>query len=49
MEGFPWLSDEPSRDELERLTAKQLFALCVGKKGLKPILVEFLMSFKKLR
>jgi hypothetical protein len=49
MNGLPWLSDEPDRKELERLNLGQLLTLASRKKrGLKKVLVDYLMTFKKL-
>jgi hypothetical protein len=39
-----WLSDKPKEYELKRLTIDQLQIIAKRKKGLKKILIEFLMK-----
>jgi hypothetical protein len=50
IDGGPWLSNIPNEKELSRLTVDQLLQLCKGRpgKGLKAVLVAYLMQFKKL-
>ena len=47
-EPTPWLSNIPKESELKRLTIKQLLEVCKHQKGLKNVLIEFLLTKKKL-
>lgn len=47
-EPMPWLSKIPVESELKRLTLKQLLEVCKWQRGLKKVLIEFLMTKKKL-
>jgi hypothetical protein len=46
--GFPWLSEVPDEKELKRLNTTQLLLLCGRHRGIKPILIKYLMTLKKL-
>jgi hypothetical protein len=39
-----WLSDKPTKKELERLTIDMLLVIAKRKRGLKKALVEFLIK-----
>ena len=39
-----YISDNPTRKELEKKNVKQLFGLVIGKQGLKQILIKFILD-----